>query len=70
VDYNEIDGWGPLYRAMGAVCTGVGALVGWAIDAAHSKPHIRFSAPSPQATRIRVAPLLGRRKGLALVLSF
>ena len=70
VDYNEIDEWGPIYLAMGAVYTGVGALVGWAIDSAHSKPHVRFNAPSVQTMRIRVAPLLARRKGMALVLSF
>jgi hypothetical protein len=70
VDYNEIDEWGPLYLAMGAVYTGVGALVGWAIDSAHSKPHVRFNAPTAQTMRIRVAPLLARRKGMALVLSF
>ena len=70
VDYNEIDEWGPDYLAMGAIFTGVGALVGWAIDSAHSKPHVRFNAPSAQTMRIRVAPLLARRKGMALVLSF
>ena len=70
VDYNEIDEWGTRYLAMGAVYTGVGALVGWAIDSAHSKPHVRFNAPSAQTMRIRVAPLVARRKGIALVLSF
>lgn len=70
VDYNEIDEWGPDYLAMGAIVTGVGALVGWAIDSAHSKSHVRFDAPSAQTMRIRVAPLLARRKGMALVLSF
>jgi hypothetical protein len=70
VDYNEIDEWGPLYLATGAVFTGIGALVGWAVDSAHSKPYVRFSAPSAETMRIRVAPLLARRKGVALVLSF
>lgn len=70
VDYNEIDEWGPDYLAMGAVLTGVGALVGWAIDSAHSKPHVRFNAPPAETMRIRVAPLLAQRKGVALVLSF
>ena len=70
VDYNEIDEWGPDYLAMGAVLTGVGALVGWAIDSAHSKPHVRFNAPSAETMRIQVAPLLAWRKGVALVLSF
>ena len=70
VDYNEIDEWGPLYLAMGAAYTGLGALVGWAIDSAHSKPHVRFNAPPTAAVTIRVAPLLARRKGMVLVLSF
>jgi hypothetical protein len=70
VDDNEIDEWGPIYLAMGAVYSGVGALVGWAIDSAHSKPHLRFNAPSAETMSIRVAPLLARRKGVALVLSF
>ena len=70
VDFNEIDEWAPMYLAMGAVYTGVGALVGWAIDAAHSKPHIRFNASSAETMRIGVAPLLARRKGMAVVMSF
>jgi hypothetical protein len=70
VDYNEIDEWGPIYLAMGAAYTGVGALVGWAIDSAHSKPHVRFNAPSAETMKIRVAPLLARRKGMAVALSF
>ena len=69
-DYNEIDEWAPMYLAMGAVYTGVGALVGWAIDSAHSKPHVRFNAPSAETMRIGVAPLLARRKGMAFVMAF
>ena len=70
VDSNEIDEWAPMYLAMGALYTGVGALVGWAIDSAHSKPHLRFNAPSVESMRIGVAPLLARRKGMAFVMSF
>lgn len=70
VDYNEIDEWAPMYLAMGAVYTGVGALVGWAIDSAHSKPRVRFNAPSAETIRIGVAPLLARRKGMAFVIAF
>ena len=70
VDYNEIDEWAPMYLAMGAVYTGVGALVGWAIDSAHSKPRVRFNASSTETMRIGVAPLLARRKGMAFVMSF
>ena len=70
VDYNEIDEWAPMYLAIGAVFTGVGALVGRAVDSAHSKPHVRFNAPSADTMKIRVAPLLTRRKGMAFVVSF
>ena len=70
VDYNEIDEWGPAYLAMGAVSTGIGSLAGWAIDRAHSKPHVSFNAPSSTTSSLRVAPLLARRKGVAVVLSF
>lgn len=70
VDYNEIDEWAPMYLAMGAVYTGVGALVGWAIDSAHSKPHLRFNAPSADTMKIGVAPLLARGKGMAFVVAF
>ena len=70
VDYNEIDEWAPMYLAMGAMTTGLGAIVGWAIDAARSKPHVRFNAPAPGTMTIRVAPLVARRKGVALAVSF
>ena len=70
VDYNDIDEWGATYLAAGAVGTGIGALAGWAIDRARSKPHIRFDAPSPGAMTIRARPLLTRGPGLAIVLGF
>lgn len=70
VDYNEIDEWAPMFLALGGVTTGVGALVGWAIDAARSKPHVRFNVAAPGAMEIRVAPLVARRKGMAVAVSF
>jgi len=70
VDYNEIDEWAPTYLAIGGIYTGLGALTGWAIDRAHSKPHIRFDAPSPGTVTIRAVPLLSRGPGMAIVLSF
>jgi len=70
VDYNEIDEWGPTYLAIGAVYSGIGALAGWGIDFAHSKPRIRFDASSPSTFEIRVIPSLSRRQGVALVVSF
>jgi hypothetical protein len=69
VDRNEIDEWADFYAGFAAVSTGIGALVGWAIDARRSKPHIRFDAPSEEPARFQVQPLL-RRGGLALAVSF
>jgi hypothetical protein len=71
VDYNEIDEWGPIYLAMGVVSTGLGALIGWALDSAHSKPRLIFNAPSsPNTMRIRLMPLPVRRNGMAVVVLF
>ena len=70
VDRNEIDEWGSIYLGMGVLYTGIGALTGWAIDAAHSKRHIRFDAPSTGTMTIRVAPLLSRARGMSVVVAF
>jgi hypothetical protein len=70
VDRNEIDEWGLSYLAAAGMYTGIGALAGWAIDHARSKPHIRFDAPSQRSAKIHVTPLLVRRAGMAVVVSF
>jgi hypothetical protein len=70
VDRNEIDEWGPIYLAAGGVSTGIGALAGWAIDRAHSKPHVRFDRPRTGTVTIRAVPLLARVRGVVLVLTF
>jgi len=70
VDYNEIDEWRSGYLAGAGILTGLGAVAGWAIDLAHSKPHIRFDARSTRSTEIRVTPLPVRGAGVALVVSF
>jgi hypothetical protein len=70
VDRNEMDEWGPGYLAGAGFCTGLGALAGWAIDRAHSKPHVRFEAPSTGTVTIRAVPLLSRGPGMALAVSF
>jgi len=69
-DRNEVDEWAPIYAGGTAVCTGLGALLGWAVDAAHSKPHITFVASSGGRTTVRLQPLYLRGPGLALVVSF
>jgi hypothetical protein len=70
VDRNEIDEWGPSYLAAGGMYTGIGALAGWAIDRAHSRPYVRFEAPATATTTIRAVPVLSRGPGMALVVSF
>ena len=69
VDRNEMDEWAALYLGGAAVCTGIGALIGWAIDAANSKPHVRFAASAGGRTRVSVQPLYSRGRGIALAVS-
>jgi hypothetical protein len=70
IDRNEIDEWAGLYIGAAAVCTGIGALIGWAIDAANSKPHIRFDASYAGRTKVSVQPVYSRGRGIALAVSF
>jgi hypothetical protein len=70
VDRNEFDEWATLYLGAGAIYTGIGALVGWAIDAANSKPQIRFDASSTARATVSVRPVLIRGGGIALAVSF
>jgi hypothetical protein len=53
-----------------SVVTGIGALIGWAIDAANSKPHITFDAPSGRRAKVSVQPLYlrGRTRGVILTI--
>ena len=70
IDRNEMDEWATLYVGAAAVCTGIGALLGWAIDAASSKPHIRFDASSLGRTKLSMRPAYSRGRGIALAVSF
>lgn len=71
VDSNEMDEWGATYILVGGVYTGIGALAGWVIDAAHSKPHVRFDASTESKLRFRVTPRFSRNsRGVALSVSF
>jgi hypothetical protein len=70
VDRNEVDEWVGPYVAATTVFTGIGALIGWAVDAAKSKPAIRFRAPSEGHVTVNVRPVYTRRAGLALAVSF
>jgi len=55
IDRNEMDEWAPLYAGATAISCGIGALIGWAIDAGRSKPHIRFDASGARA-KVSVQP--------------
>ena len=69
IDRNEMDEWATLYVGAAAVCTGIGALIGWAMDTANSKPHIRFDASSEGRTKVSVQPMYSRGRGIALAVS-
>jgi hypothetical protein len=69
IDRNEMDEWATLYVGAAAVCTGIGALIGWAMDAASSKPHIRFDASPGGRTKVIVQPAYSRGRGIALAVS-
>jgi hypothetical protein len=70
IDFNEIDEWAPMYLGLGAAFTGIGGLIGWAIDSGISKPHVRFERSSNKTTRIELIPLLTRKRGVAVGVSF
>jgi hypothetical protein len=66
VDRNEMDEWAPGYLAGGAVIVGLGAVLGAAIDALHSKPPVRFDRGAPRAAKVRVVPVVSLRRGVGL----
>jgi hypothetical protein len=70
IDRNEIDEWAPLYVGAAVVYTGIGALIGWAIDASRSKPHITFEPSAEAPTKVSVQPVYLRGRGIALAVSF
>lgn len=70
VDYNEIDEWAPAYLVGAGVLTAIGALAGWAIDRAHSKPRLMFVAPSARSTTAHAITRPGRGAGIVLVVSY
>jgi hypothetical protein len=70
IDRNEIDEWAPFYLAATAVCAGIGALVGWTVDAARSKPYLIYRASPEDRTTISVQPLRGGGPGIGLAVAF
>ena len=70
IDANEMDEWAPIYLRTGAVLTGVGALIGWMVDASRSKPYVRYVAPTAQTRKVQVLPLMSEGRGVAVSVSF
>ena len=70
IDRNEMDEWAPFYLGAAAACTGMGALIGWAVDAARSKPGLRFEAASGPRATFDVQPLRHRGAGIRLIVAF
>ena len=70
IDRNEMDEWAPRYVGAAAAYTGIGALIGWAIDASRSKPHITFAPSSQGNPKVSVQPVYLRRRGIGLAVSF
>jgi hypothetical protein len=69
IDRNEMDEWATPYIGAVAVCTGIGALIGWTMDAANSKPHIRFDASPGGRTKVGVQPVYSRGRGIGVAVS-
>lgn len=70
IDANEMDEWAAGYLLVGCLFTGIGTLAGWAIDVAHSKPHFLYTAPPTSKVTARVVPVVSRRPGIAVQVSF
>lgn len=70
IDANEMDEWAAGYVLGAIITTGVGALVGWAIDTVHSKPDFRYQRATGSGPRVRLVPVGAGGKGLALAVSF
>ena len=70
IDRNEMDEWAPFYLAATAVCTSIGALVGWTVDAATSKPYLIYRASPRGRTTIRVLPPRAGGPGIGLAVAF
>ena len=70
IDRNEMDEWAPFYLGATAASTGMGALIGWAVDAARSKPALKFETSSGQHATLVVQPLRSRGVGIRLTVAF
>ena len=69
VDANESDEWLAVYMVGTAAVAGIGALVGLAIDAVHSKPGLRYRREGVTSA-VRVGPIFAHGRGVAVVVTF
>lgn len=71
VDRNEMDEWAGAYAASGLVAAGIGALVGWGIDAAQSRAAFTYRPETTRATQVRIGPMISRNAaGLGVSVRF
>jgi hypothetical protein len=70
IDRNEVDEWATSYIGAAAACAAIGALIGWAVDTARSKPHVTFDASSGRRTTVSVQPVYSGRGGISVSVSF
>jgi hypothetical protein len=65
-----VDEWAGNYTMGTLVMTGIGALVGWATDAANSRSEFHYARARAPLTTLHLVPMGGGGKGLALVVAF
>jgi hypothetical protein len=71
IDRNELSEWAPVYAGFGAAFSAVGALIGWRVDSAHSKRHIKFDAALKHpSTTAQGSPSSRRCVGFRVALTF
>ena len=70
IDRNEMDEWAPFYLGATVVCAGIGALIGWTVDAANSKPYLIYRASPGGRTTVGIRPLHSRGLGIGLAVAF
>lgn len=70
IDANEMDEWAGGYALGTLVTTGLGALIGWAVDAANTRPDFHYVRARPPVTRLQLVPMGSWGKGVAVVVAF
>lgn len=70
VDANEMDEWGGPMMAFTAMTTGVGAFIGWTVDAVQSRPTFTYRPDVARGTKVSVGPMVSHAPGVAVRISF